>query len=468
MVIIKMVSKWFITCILLCATNLAFCDPISLQDVLASARESFPKILEAQQKVQQAQAEQLSAQGSFDTKLEQKSRVRTSGYYSGLFANQKIIKPLQNYNAKVFAEYRYADGEFPVYEDEYATLEGGEVSLGVSFSLLLDRDIDENRLALANTDLKRNRAKLRQQATENEVQFDAALAYLNWLNTNQQLVVYQSLLNTAEQRQSAIVQRVALGDSAEIELLDHQQNLLKRKAQVMKAENALEVSAIKLSMYWRDQQGRPQMPDKPQSSSSLPKLPAYIEENIDILVSEAVTRHPDINQVKNTLEQVNNESRLYENQLLPNVDLEIKVGHDLGAGSETRDGLESYVGLQFSMPLERRKAKGKLNKATAKIKELGYLQQRLIESLTGSLYQTHAKFNNAIAQASVSLQRSEIAQRLQQQEQQRFAQGASDVFLLNLREENSAEAKIEALTAELAYVLAGIELLGRAYQMDKL
>ncbi|WP_158658040.1 TolC family protein [Agarilytica rhodophyticola] len=463
-----MVNRWFIILCLLLSVSSAHSQPISLENVLASTRSSFPKILEARQKLKQAEAAQLSAQGAFDTQLQQNSRVRTSGYYSGLYANQKIIKPLQNYNTKVFAEYRYADGEFPVYEDEYVTLEGGEFNFGVSFSLLRDRDIDEKRLELANTDLQRSMEKMRQQAVENDVQYDAALAYLNWLNTHQQLTVYQKLLTTAEERQSAIVKRVALGDSAEIELIDHQQNLLKRQGQVLKAQNALEIAAIKLSLYWRDNQGRPQRPELPTKNAGIPNFPMDLRDNIDMLVSDAIVRHPDINQVENKLEQVSNESRLYKNQLLPNVDLEVKVAHDLGAGSETRDGLESYIGLQFSMPLERRKAKGKLNKATAKIRELEFLRQRLIETLTGSLYQTHAKFINAIAQSDVSLQRSKIAQKLQVQEQKRFSEGASDIFLLNLREENSAEAEIEAITAELSHVLAGIELLGRAYQMDKL
>ena len=441
---------------------------LSLHEVLASATQRFPKILEAEQKLEQAEARRYSASGAFDLEFQQQSRARTAGYYDGIYAKQKLIKPLAQGNAKVFLEYRLADGEFPVYEDEFVTLDKGEVSLGLSFSLLRGREIDKYRLALSNADLDVSMEAFRQEAEKNSVQFEAAMVYMEWLNAYQQLGVYRQLLATAKARQTAISDRVKLGHAAEIELLDQQQNVVKREAMVLKAQNEMRLRAIDVSFYWRNESGEPQV----VADNWVPHTPASLPEHryadLSALIDDAITRHPDIRQVEVMLAQMDNQRRLYQNEMLPQVDIHMKAAQDMGDGSETREGLESYVGLEFAMPLQRRSAKGKLSEVRAKIKELGFLRQRLAESLTVSLQQANAKYKNAKAQAELARRRAELTERLLQQEQQRFMEGASDLFKLNLREEHLAEAQISAVTSELERLMASIALFGYAYQMDKL
>tara|TARA_R110001592_G_scaffold23259_6_gene91403 strand:- start:6763 stop:8202 length:1440 start_codon:yes stop_codon:yes gene_type:complete len=441
---------------------------LTLNDVLLSANSYYPDILAAQQELQQARADRLYAQGAFDIELQQNTRARTSGYYDGLSVAQKVIKPLRYSNAKLFAEYRISDGQLPIYEDEFVTLDRGEFSMGVSLSLLRDGDIDKNRLALINSDLNVDMEELRQETTINNIGVQAAIAYLNWVNAHKQLEVYQSLLKTAKYRHNAIQKRVILGSSAEIELLDNEQNILKRHSQVLNAENELELTSIGLSMYWRDQQGHPKKPSAEIQPPKLNDLAADIRIDMNTLITDALLQHPEIQQIENALKQTENTNRFHRNQLLPNLDIYAKVGQDIGAGSETRDGLDSFIGLQFSMPLERRAARGKLDKSTAKIKQLNYLKQGLVESLSGSLHQAHAKYINKRSQAEVSLRRAEITKQLEQQEEKRAEQGASNIFLLNVRQENSAEAQVEAITDQLKSILAGIELLGRAYKVNEL
>ena len=441
---------------------------LSLHEVLESATQRFPKILEAEQKLEQAEARRYSASGAFDVEFQQQSRARTSGYYDGIYAKQKLIKPLAEGNAKVFLEYRLADGDFPVYEDELVTLDKGEVNLGLSFSLLRGREIDKYRLALTNADLDVGMEASRQQAVKNSVQFKAAMAYMEWLNAYQQLGVYRQLLATASARQAAISDRVKLGHAAEIELLDQQQNVVKREAMVLKAQNEMRLRAIDVSFYWRDEAGEPQV----VTDNLLPHLPSSLPEHTDAgisaLIDDAITRHPDIRQVEVMMAQMDNQRRLYQNELLPQVDVHMKASQDIGDGSETREGFESYVGLEFAMPLQRRSAKGKLSEVRAKIKQLSFLRQGLTESLRISLHQAKAKYVNAKAQAELAERRAELTQRLLQQEQQRFMEGDSDIFKLNLREQHMAEAQISAVTSELERMMASIALLGYAYQMDKL
>jgi outer membrane protein TolC len=322
-------------------------------------------------------------------------------------------------------------------------------------------------VAVANADLDLSMQAFNQQAVLNDVLFSASLAYMEWLSAMQQLDVYRQLLNNAKARQTALEKRIKLGFSAKIDLLDNEQNVLKRQALVLKAENDLRMRTAALSLYWRDASGKPKM-----VSSEQPTMPNTVAEtaldNVTQLITHAITSHPDIQYVDNQILQHKNNRKLFENALLPKVDVVMKASRDFGSGSQTREGFETYVGLEFSMPLEQRKSKGKLNKTQAKLRELGYLRQRLIEELKLVLHQAKMKYTNAQAQATISLRRSDIATQLMQQEQERFNQGDSDIFKLNLREEDTAEAKIDAITAELQQILTRIELLGQAYKIDDL
>jgi len=450
-------------------SNTIYANTLHLQDVLHSASAHYPKILEAKQKLQQANASRLSAEGAFDVLVTQETRKRTSGFYDGFYANQKIIKPLREANAKMFAEYRLSDGTFPVYEDQFATLDQGEIAVGVSFSLLRNRDIDAYRLALKNADLDITIQTFQQKAVLNHVLFNASLAYIEWLSATLQFEVYKQLLKNATTRQEAINKRIQLGYSAKIDLLDNEQNVLKREAILLKIKNEVDLRAMKLALYWRDDKGQPiKMAHdiKPVLPTTLfTHIVSKVSPNIDNLIEEALRLHPDIQHVENTILKENNNQQLFKNELKPNADITIKLSQDAGDGSPTREGFESYIGFEFSMPLERRKAKGKIMKSSAKIRELQFVRQRLTEALQVTLNQSNIKFTNATEQASLTQKRASITQTLLAQELKRFEQGASDIFMLNLREKDMAEAKIDAITTDLSRLVAGIELLGKAYKM---
>ncbi len=441
---------------------------LNLHEVLDSARQHYPKIREAKLKLQQVHASRLSAEGAFDIKISQEMRKRTSGFYDGFYANQKIIKPLRYANAKVFAEYRISEGIFPVYEDQFVTLDRGELGVGVSFSLLRDREIDAYRLTLKNADLDILTETLKQNAVLNQVLFSASLAYIEWLSAVQQLSVYKQLLVNAKARQDAIYKRIKLGYSARIDLLDNEQNVLKREALLLKVKNEVAMRAMDLALYWRDDNGRP----KKIPQDMTPALPAFILSeafsNMDHMLTQALSAHPDIQYVENAILKENNKQLLFKNELKPNADMIMKLSQDAGDGSATREGFESYVGFEFSMPLERRKAKGKIIKSSAKIEELQFVRQRLSEALKVTLHQSKMKYVNASEQAKLTEKRAAITQTLLEQEKSRFNQGASDAFMLNLREKDMAEAKIDAITADLLRVAAGIELLGKAFKMPSI
>lgn len=446
---------------------------LPLQRVLTSVSLHMPQILEAQKKRQQEEANYLSSKGAFDLQLQQKSRIRTSGYYDGYSLSNSISKPLRPLNSRLFAEYRYSDGEFPVYEDELITLNGGEINIGLALSLLRNRSMDERRLTLLQNQLDIDIAKLRELITLNEVQLQAITSYLEWLKAHRQLDIYQQLLQNVEDREAVIIRRVKLGDLAKIELLDVKNNLLKRNAQVNAARNAILSASVKLSLYWRDDQGHPVTPDLNWAPENPLPLVAQLSLNLDQRLQSALENNPELIVIDRMITQTQNKNQFLENQLLPKTDLSIKAAQDIGTSSngfdnETREGFESSITLDFSLPLEQRKIKGKKAANTAKLKALTYTKQRMMESFLAQLEQSKIEVTNAKEQVDIAKELVKNAQMLFSTERRRYLEGDSNILFLNVREENTAEANIKLIADEIQYLKSNFALLGYTYDMSEL
>lgn len=100
----------------------------TVQELVAAIQSHHPEYLATLARTEQVAGERLEAEAAFDVRLVQDTYARSSGYYDGSYAEQSVIQPIQSMNAEVFGSYRISDGEFPVYEAEYQTLDMGEAS----------------------------------------------------------------------------------------------------------------------------------------------------------------------------------------------------------------------------------------------------------------------------------------------------------------------------------------------------
>ena len=440
---------------------------IGLTQLLNSARQFYPKVLAAQQQQAHAKAQLIGAEGGYDWQLDQALKARTSGYYDGVYLENKLTRPLPMMNAKVFAQYRISDGDFPIYEQDWVTQDGGEASIGLSLSLLQGRKNDERRFQLEDARLELALTGYEQLKVENRVLIEASTAYMSWLLAARQQEVYRNLLKMAELQQKVLRRRVSVGDSAEVDLLDQQQELIKRRSQLLKADNALLKAATQLSLYWRDDSGRPIRPDNTQVPTQLPNLPELQHREKSVWLAEVIEKHPQLQAMQVKRQQLENKRHLHSEELLPKLDFSVKLAQDLGNEVENLNELESVVGLQLSVPLQRRQGKAKVSKLEAEIRELDYRFNGLAEQLRSELENGLLELHNSIAQAELAQQQVTVTDRLRQGEYQRFEAGASDMFRLNIREQMAARAQIDAVSASLKQSLMVLELLGLSYQIPQ-
>ena len=159
-------------------------------------------------------------------------------------------------------------------------------------------------------------------------------------------------------------------------------------------------------------------------------------------------------------EQQQAELRLASNTLLPSLNLFTDVSRDYGTGRPSRAGNELSAGLLFELPVQRRKASGKVGQVTAKLAgidaELRFAEDRVRADVQDAASALRAAY------ASVELVRQElsVARELETLERDRFQLGDSTQFLVNLRELNTADAAFREIKALADYQKALVEFDG--------
>lgn len=441
--------------------------PLTLEATLASSLEHFPRIQAAVQETLIRQGRVTAALGAFDLALEQDSLVWADGFYDGWSVDNRLVKPLAPANAKVFAGYRVTNDDFPVYQQELVTNDGGEFNLGVLFSLWRDREIDERRFGVAQAELGLREAEIELRLARLMTQRNAAQAYWRWLAAGRRVAVYRELQALAEARMAGLERRVEAGDVADVAVVENTQNLLRRRSLLTNAARDFDAAAIELSLYLRGADGEPRVPAKAELPGDFP-LPGRIVADPELLVAQVLERRPELALIDNDAATERERLRLAENLLLPRVDLGFKAGHDVGGGSRTRDGFEAIVDLTVSIPLERRRGEGRASAARARLRQLEFDRALTEDRFANEIRKLAVRINAAREFATITAAEAEQAVVMEQAERKRFNAGDSDFFVVNLREERTADARVRNLDSRLSYFRHLTDLNAATVDLDAL
>lgn len=430
--------------------------PLLPEAVLRSSVLTFPAILEAFEREAAARSDQLSADGAFDLMLKGDAFDRLTGFNDGGAVRAQAIQPLQPYGAQIFGGYTLSNGRLPTSQSSFNSNEFGRFNVGALFSLLRDRDIDPRRFAIEDTRLATSQARLDVMLVQVNVQQEALRAYWRWVAAGEEIRVFEELLEIAEARQIGLTREVNEGARARIALTENERNLLNRRARLEEAKRNFATAANSLGFFLRGSDGQMIVPAREQLPD-VDKLKAIppIETLLAVPISDVIRSRPELENFRIALERAGKRVELRRNDLQPRLDANIELATGIGAlGSPTGDTTGAAVGVTFSVPLQRREARGRLQRAEAELRETELRQQRItdqiitdvgniIENLTAALKIT------ALAEAEVKQ-----ANAMVQAERTRFRLGAGEFFLVNQREEDAANAQISAIRADLSGRLA--------------
>jgi outer membrane protein TolC len=431
---------------------------LTIAEVAESAEKFYPKIIEAYEEINAANANLLSARGNFDPLISLDSRAYGSGYYDGSNStSSRLTVPLEFSSTDLFMGGRSGHGNFPVYEDQYDTLNIGEIGAGLRIALLRNRAVDKRRTALMQGEISIDQEKQQLESEKLIVLEEAAKSYWIWNINKEQLHVFEELLRVSELRQSQFEQQVTAGQMARIEALDNSRTILTRREKLLQQQQKLNQASQKLSLYHRDNQGLP-IVTTDISTTILPKIYENTYENIEKLSEKAYERHPDIISFNQEIELLKREKDLNENNLLPKLDLETAVTRDYGDGETSREGSELKGMLFFEVPLYRREAKGKIKALEAKINAV---KQKI--RLTKDRIRAFSRANEEIIRKThnryqILKTEVELAQQLEEAEWEKFKAGQSNLLIVAIREIATATVRIQKLETILENRLAHIEL----------
>jgi len=417
-------------------------QPLALEQVLVAAEQAFPTLLAAEQRRLAAEGDLTAAEGGFDTVVKSQNRWSVIGLYENQNFDVGVEQPTALWGATFFGGWRRGSGDFPVYDGKSSTAGEGEARIGMNLPLWRNRSIDRRRATLQQAELGRVIAGHDLDLAKLDVRRQASHRYWDWVLAGERVSIASHLLAIAEQRDTAIRQRVAAGELPEFEAIDNQRAIIERRERRVAAQRWLEQTAIQLSLYWRDGNGEPQLPKDSQLPSGfpeqVPRLPLTYEEAL----KAALANRPELQRINLQSKQMATELELQQNQRAPGVDVAVIGAQDLGAGKYGLNREELYVGLNLDIPLQQRVAIGRGQAAGAHLQRLKWEGQLLQDRVAAETKDVFSALTAAQQRRDLAKMQRQAAMQLEEGERTRFDWGDSNLLIVNLRELASGDAAL--------------------------
>lgn len=425
---------------------------LDLDSVLAGVEERFPLILAARAELEMAEGRYLASLGSFDTKFSAKALLEPQGNFEKEVVDVGFSQPLATAGINLFGGYRIGTGDFASYEGKAKTNDNGELRIGATINLLQGREIDPRRVAQWKAQLDIERVTPEIEGKLLATRLKAGMAFWTWLEAGLLLDIAERQVRLAEGRQASIEEAVQEGELAPIAATDNERTIVDRRAKSLAAQRKLEKAAIYLSLFVRDEEGRPVVPTRSQLPQAFPEPTdpvVLVEPDVE---ARALESRPEPRALSIELNQLELETQLAENQRMARLDASVFVSQDYGSAANSpddKDELDVIAKVAFELPIQRRKPRGKLRELQGKLAKRLAEMEFVENSIVGEVRDARSALERSwerIAQASRNV---ELARTLDSAERLLMDEGQSDLFRVNLREQQTATAE-SALVRSLA------------------
>lgn len=428
---------------------------LQLDSVISSVYNSFPLLEVALRGRDVADGERVAAAGEFDLKLKGASENQPAGFYQTYRQSVGLVQPLYT-GGEVFTGYRIGRGSFEPWYLNRQTNGGGEFKAGAVVPLSRNREIDERRARLWNSTWDRKLVEPEIQAQLIDFVRDASYSYWDWVAAGRRYRIAESLLNYAIQRDVAIQRKVEEGETEEPVLKDNRRLIVSREAKLIDVRRKLQQSAIKLSLYYRSPEGESVIP-VPEQLPDFPEEPPIDAQQLDRDILAALDQRPELRILDLTRRQLDVDYAQAHNEFRPSVDGFVAGSKDVGAETSYlgyKTPLEVEAGVLVDVPLQRRKARGKMSAIDAKITQISAKRRMTGDKITIEVQVAYAAMVAALERVDRARESVELAAQLAAIERRKAELGEVDLLSVNIRELQAAEAADVEVDALLDYFLA--------------
>lgn len=414
------------------------------QEVAKSVLANFPLILEAELKAKSANGELTSAEGAFDHKLIFKSRNRIEDKYDNQYFETTLERQTAFWGTNLVAGHRQGVGNFAEYDGKYRTSAAGEIFAGLSFPIFRNLKTDEFRTNLMAARIEKQQFDLESHFKKMIYLHKALTLYYKWILESQKVKINKSILELAKKRHDMIERKFRAGDIEKIKVTDNQRAIDKRSGEILKNEIDLNKVRAELGIYLRDEQGSPiSIPSEPR--------PDYIlQKDERSLLTADISQNPQMKILDLEREKLKIESLFFDQSKLPGLNLELLAAKELSP-NEPYDPERLQLAVKFDFPLENRKAEGKSVSYNYKVMAIDKNKQFLESELTQQLNFFIKASSDSKLRWEITSKEFEETRKIADAEKSRWLQGASDLFVVNLREQDVADVDIRRWTALYDY-----------------
>jgi len=406
-------------------TSEAFIEQIRLYHPIAKQANIQVKI---------AAAELLSARGGFDPFMNVDANRKTfdgKNYYN--YSNPELKIPTA-IGVDVKTGIENNGGNF--LNPEITT--GRTSYLGLDIPLAKGLMMDKRRAVLQQAKIFRSQSEQERLVVLNDLLFNAYTDYWQWAGAFQLYSVYSKFVDVANNRLRLVRIAYDNGDRAAIDTIEAFTQVQNYQLQQSEALLQLNNTKIELSNYlWLPNDNPYQLPlqyapDTIQFAMNI--APQELEE----LVEQSAQQNPLIKTYQFKLNSLEVERKLKFQSLLPTVNLNANL---LNRDYFVLKGYDAMLlqnnykwGIQFKLPLFLREGRGEYRKTQLKIKEtdLEFARKRWqIENKIRSYYNENILLQQQL-QTTQSIYNNYYS--LLRNEELKFNQGESSLFLINTRE----------------------------------
>ncbi|MCS7471018.1 TolC family protein [Stieleria sp. ICT_E10.1] len=425
-------------------------EPLKLADVVASLYRAYPDIQRARQLRPLAGGELLSAYGAYDTKFHAHSLSEPTGFYENYRSGLGLARQTW-WGGYLSAGYRIGRGFYQPWYKERQTDDAGELKISAAQPLLQGRAIDPQRVAVFQASLQQQAAEPQFQQAILSISSDAIGVYWEWVAAGAVLKAQQELLDLAVKRGKQFEVGVEAGKFATVNLVLNQQLIAERSALRLKAQQKFQATAFKLSLYLRNESGQPLVPAESWLPTRFPVIEQQTEFDFNADLAAALGRRPEPQILQYEMRQVQWDRRLAHNELLPRFDFVTEASQDMGepaTKSDDKGDFELMIGFQSEVPIQRRKARGKIQSTSAKIIQINEKLRLVRDKIATDLQISQ----NQLMLAQQIVEQSELSLRAAldtlARYQKGFEKGYIDLIYLNLLETKANETEIKLVEAQ--------------------
>tara|TARA_R110002167_G_scaffold158880_7_gene354251 strand:- start:190 stop:1593 length:1404 start_codon:yes stop_codon:yes gene_type:complete len=407
---------------------------LNFREYLGYVKKYHPIAKQAELNVDLGQANLMRSRGGFDPKIEvdyDRKEFKGTEYYDRLNATFKI--PTW-FGVELKGNFEQNDGDFLNPAQTVPT--DGLYSAGVSMSVGQGLWINERMATLKQAKLFREQSKADRDMLVNQILFEAALAYFDWLLAYQDSQIFNSFLTNAKVRFEGVKTSANAGEVAAIDTVEAKIAVQDRALNLEQAKVRLMKRSLALSNFlWMNDN----VPVELQSNV-IPDI--YLEGDIDStleimgkpLASFTIENHPKLKSLGYKIDGLIIEKRLKANKLLPKIDLEYNFLTETPEFINSFETQEYKGGLTFRLPLFLRKERGDFKLSKIKLQDAEYELDNVKIQLKNKIVAIYRELESFESQNILIDEIVENYTTLVAAEERKFSFGESSLFLINSRE----------------------------------